>query len=448
MERWPSEDDRTFVRELNALASEHSCAGFGEPGMLSGIKARRQLTFAKAARKRWPELGQLRTVEVAQWNASKVDHKCDFWRAGQRRYMEALGRYAHALYSGQWDREKCELLEDLGFRLVEDFVSEKEEEELLGYWSPDGPVYQLGTEEKHSRRRFFNYGPILPRATHGTTKSTLNVIPSLFGAMPPVVEEQRLRDRIRSHSPADPDAEEDFDQMYVNYYDSSINSYIDFHHDHMSCMMGTVAGVSLGSACTLLLRPLEYRNSEDAFCIPLPERSLFFLTGLSRWHLQHAIMDMRHDRLSLTFRTVDRSASRDHLWSRSWARLKAVEASNALWPLVTPDGWELHLLKRWSWCAPKGSGGYSYYRPKESHSHWEEVGAELGTTKVEDHRRAHRPSQLEDLGHFFQGRAAGRSGRGRGRSFYRAETLKWQPRQQRVQQLFECAETLRMAEKT
>ncbi|OLP77543.1 hypothetical protein AK812_SmicGene42381, partial [Symbiodinium microadriaticum] len=182
---------------------------------------------------------------------AKVDRTCDFWQAGQKRYLEALHRYVCGLASDADVRAKMQLLSDLGFRLIEGFVSEEEESDLMNYWGADGPVFALGTEEKRSRRRFFNYGPILPKETQGTTKSTLHVIPSVFGAMPPVVEKQRLQARIRESSPVAPEAEDDFDQMYVNFYDSSINSYIDYHHDHMSCMKGTVAGVSLGSACRL-----------------------------------------------------------------------------------------------------------------------------------------------------------------------------------------------------
>eukprot|EP00439_Symbiodinium_sp_Y106_P020824 s480_g2.t1 len=455
-EDWPTADDRTvssscmcananvarFVTELNALSVEYSSAGFGDPGMLTAGKARRQLAFAETARRRWPNFGELWTEEVPQWSTPKVDLKCDFWQAGHKRYLEALHRYVRGLASDADVRAKMQLLSDLGFRLIESFVSEEEESDLMNYWSADGPVFALGTEEKRSKRRFFNYGPILPKETQGTTKSTLHVIPSVFGAMPSVVEKQRLQARIRESSPVAPEAEDDFDQMYVNFYDSSINSYIDYHHDHMSCMKGTVAGVSLGSACRLRLRPLEFRVADEALCIDLPSRSLFFLSGLSRWHLQHAIMDMRHDRLSLTFRTVDRSGSRSQIWNRSWAQLRGAEAANALWPLVTPEGWELHRLERWNWRSEEPES-HSYYRVRRSKGSQNAVDGNSSKTAngMQGEAYAHNgaaewptPSRLEDLGHFFEGKSAGRQ-KGRGRSFYR-------PRQQQVQQLFECAETL------
>ena len=335
---WPSADDRCFVKELNALSSKHSSAGFGDPGMLSRVKAQRQLAFAKAANLRWPELGKLKTVQE-KGRDERVDVNCGFWKAGQKKYMEALGRYFHSLSCCKDAKERKDLLLDLGVLMIENFISEEEELDLLNYWDKDGPIFPLGTEEKRSRRRFFHYGPILSKETQGTSKSTLSVIPSQMGTMPPVVEHMKLQPRLRKAAKelATPENSLTFDQMYVNYYDTSIDSYIDFHHDHQSCMMGTIAGVSLRSSCQLQLKPLRQK---DALHIELPNRSLFFMSGLSRWHLQHAIPQLQTDRLSLTFRTVDRSCSRAHQWARSWKELTVAEEANAHWPLVDPEGIE------------------------------------------------------------------------------------------------------------
>eukprot|EP00438_Fugacium_kawagutii_P026236 Skav233551 [mRNA] locus=scaffold563:316486:317279:+ [translate_table: standard] len=184
---WPSADDRAFVQELNALSSKYSSAGFGDCGMLSRIKAQRQLAFAKAASARWPELGELKTQQGP--GDEKVDLSCPFWQAGQKRYGEALGRYFESLRSDLSTSEKHEkrsqsLLLDLGFLMIENFISEEEELDLLNYWDKDGPVFPFGTEEHRSRRRFFHYGPILGKETQGTSKSTLTVIPSKLGWTP------------------------------------------------------------------------------------------------------------------------------------------------------------------------------------------------------------------------------------------------------------------------
>merc|ERR1711970_618741 len=89
------------------------------------------------------------------------------------------------------------LLADLGFVLIDDFISVEEEAELLEYWKPNGPVFRNGFNEQHTNRRFFHYGPILPKQSFGTTRSTLNAIPGKMGVMPPIIERQELRKRIR-----------------------------------------------------------------------------------------------------------------------------------------------------------------------------------------------------------------------------------------------------------
>jgi len=343
------------VAELNQLSIDHSSAGFGHPGRLVVSKARRQLAFASSAWMRWPDLGggDLRTTNTEEWRMAKVDPSCAFWKAGQQRYLSALTSYMDALRSLSLAPEvQRELLGDLGFHMVQDFVTEEEEAELLRYWAPSGPVFPFGSIEQFSGRRWFNYGPILPRTTEGTAKSTLTVIPAKLGEMPPVVLRQRLRQRIRALAgeliglPDNPalDGQYDFNQMYVNYYDCTAKANIEFHHDNHTCMRGAIAGVSLLSACDLQLRPLDQLICRPPLRIALPRRSLFFLSGLSRWHLQHGILHMPESRLSLTFRTVDRSCAREELWEQRWGCLEKEEKLNAIWPLVQPDGIELHTL--------------------------------------------------------------------------------------------------------
>lgn len=351
----PTAEERQFVAELNQLSIDHSSAGFGHPGRLVVSKARRQLAFASSAWMRWPDLGggDLRTTNTEEWRMAKVDPSCAFWQAGQQRYLSALTSYMDTLRSLSLAPEvQRELLGDLGFHMVKDFVTEEEEAALLRYWAPTGPVFPFGSIEQFSGRRWFNYGPILPRTTEGTAKSTLTVIPAKLGEMPPVVLRQRLRQRIRAlageflglqDNPALA-GQYDFNQMYVNYYDCAAKANIEFHHDNHTCMRGAIAGISLLSACDLQLRPLDQLICRPPMRIALPRRSLFFLSGLSRWHLQHGILHMPESRLSLTFRTVDRSCAREELWEQRWGCLEKDEKDNAIWPLVQPDGTELHTL--------------------------------------------------------------------------------------------------------
>lgn len=349
----PSPESRIFVAELNKLARENSSATFGDPGRMVVGKARRQLAFASAAWMRWPDLGDgdLRTTQVAEWHMSKVDQSCGFWAAGQQKYMAALAEYLDAFRSPNLDpATRTALLSDLGMHMVEDFVSEEEEEEMKAYWCPGGTVFAYGSKEQGSRRRFFNYGPVLPLATAGTTKSTLTVIPARLGAMPPLVSRQGLPSRIlgemrqrTGHS--NNEREQILDQMYVNFYDASSKANIEFHHDNHTCMCGDIAGVSLLSNCEMQFRALDSNLLRPPLRILLPRRSLFLLSGLARWHLQHAIPEMYENRLSLTFRTVDKSCSREpSMWEQDWDCLEDEEARNAVWPLVLPGGEELHRI--------------------------------------------------------------------------------------------------------
>ncbi len=97
---------------------------------------------------------------------------------------------------------------------------------------------------------------------------------------------------------------------YTNHYTIRNRGRIDFHHDHHTTMMGVVAGVSLGSACELRLRVPDPGFRRAPFHVHLPRRSLYLMTGLSRWHLQHGIPSLMGDRVSLTFRTVDPGCAR------------------------------------------------------------------------------------------------------------------------------------------
>merc|ERR1719221_2330275 len=82
---------------------------------------------------------------------------------------------------------------DLGFHLVEDFLTDAEEKEYVRYWGPGSEIYDKGASEQKSKRRFFNYGPILPKARAITTKSILGVIPALCGDFPESVKDLSRR---------------------------------------------------------------------------------------------------------------------------------------------------------------------------------------------------------------------------------------------------------------
>lgn len=342
----PTKEDRSYLTVLNRISTKAASPGFGlalPPGDRSPPNlnlAKRVLDFVNVASSKFPEFGTVSTAVLPGTGAVPcVDQACPFWRMGHGRYMKVLARYINVLRGGASDDLRRELLADLGFHLFEDFVTEAEERELAAYWSPGGPVYEQGTSESRTKRRFFHYGPVLQLRTEGSSKSTLGIVPAQMGALPTPVLTGSIVDRIRGRAEGLGDRALRFDQLYVNHYSAAERTRIEFHHDNPKSMMGVVAGVSLCSDCELQLLPLDAELARATIPVALPRRSLYLLSGLSRYHLQHGIPVIRADRVSLTFRSVDLDCADRRDWRRSWGELKADEAANAHWPLLPPcDG--------------------------------------------------------------------------------------------------------------
>lgn len=325
--------EREIMRELNALSAEHGSTGFGDCGKPNRRKLGRQVRFLRAAADRWPQFGTLLIRE------GQVAQECSFFLHGRAEYFRILAQYFLALnVTAESDEERIDLLQDLGFHLFEEFLTREEENDIVSYYGHNGDVYERGLCELVSKRRFFHYGPILSIEQEGTTKSTLGVIPARFGAFPELTTDscQRfnflLLDTLKTIQPP-------FDQMYVNFYTVATGAHIDFHHDHHLTMMGGIGGHSSGSACEFVFRPYECGLRDQTIRIELPRRSGYLMSGTSRYHLQHAIPKVRADRISITYRTVDKTCiNRDEeiLWQREWSELNQEEIDNAHWPLLPP----------------------------------------------------------------------------------------------------------------
>jgi len=351
---WPSDDDRAFVEAVNKIAVAAKSPGFGETGVaMNSNLARGGIQFSRVAAVRWPDLGEpLTTPMPGAPSTPMIDPSCSFWMAGHALYIRALARYISALgdvskigndltHRGRSpDSEALHrgLLTDLGVYVYEDFVSESEEAELFAYWGPGSLVHRKGSQEQGSRRRFFHYGPVLQLQARDSVKSTLGIIPGRLGAMPPLVERMQLRERLRERSKGLGDRSLGMDQLYVNWYSRAARSRIDFHHDNPKAMGPVIAGVSLCSACEFQFVALDRELPQNArISVTLPRRSLILLSGLSRYHLQHGIPMVKQDRLSLTFRTLERDCADRALWRREWSAFPSDEAANAHWPLLPPE---------------------------------------------------------------------------------------------------------------
>merc|ERR1711959_19020 len=96
-------------------------------------------------------------------------------------------------------------------------------------------------------------------------------------------------------------------ELFVNEYNS--NSSLQFHTDHNVTYEEMIIGVSLSTDS--LLRFQECKHEANEHVVRLPQRSIYFKTGLSRTHYKHGMREgdiLGPRRVSLTFRVVRESA--------------------------------------------------------------------------------------------------------------------------------------------
>lgn len=167
-----------------------------------------------------------------------------------------------------------------GLRLVEDFLTEDEEKDLISFIDSQKWMTLL-------RRRVQQYG----RSYDYGSKS--------LGPAPIIPQE------LKSLASKIPEFEREPDQIIVNEYQPGQG--ISAHSDHYLHFGPVIASVSLGHAV-----PMIFRNkSGKEFELLLPRRSVVILTGESRSSWTHEIPARRKDngierqrRISITYRTV------------------------------------------------------------------------------------------------------------------------------------------------
>ncbi len=111
-----------------------------------------------------------------------------------------------------------------------------------------------------------------------------------------------LRDRVAAWAGVAADA---FSHGLVSEYRPG--TPLGWHRDAPA--FGTVAGVSLASACRIRFRPYQpaARVKGAAFTLLLEPRSAYVLRDDARWRWQHSVPPTPRLRYSVTFRTLRRS---------------------------------------------------------------------------------------------------------------------------------------------
>jgi alkylated DNA repair dioxygenase AlkB len=180
-----------------------------------------------------------------------------------------------------------EIPEGLVFK--SDFLSVQEERDLLTLLQTM-PFYEFKLHGVAAKRRVLHFG--LRYALESRVLRTAPEIPSQF---------EPIRRRAAEFAGVAPD---DFSQILVNEYRPGAG--IDWHHD--SPAFGIVAGVSLGTTCTMRFQHDSGKQRRTS-ALELPSRSIYLLTGDARHLWQHRIAPIQELRYSITLRTLRKQSS-------------------------------------------------------------------------------------------------------------------------------------------
>jgi alkylated DNA repair protein (DNA oxidative demethylase) len=170
-----------------------------------------------------------------------------------------------------------------GFEYEEDFLSRDEERALLDWIETDVEFRTFEMRGQEAKRRVAHFG-----WEYGYYDAGVEPGVELPEALLP------LRDRVAAF--LDVPTSEVVEALVTEY---TPGAGIGWHRD--APVFGVVAGVSLLANCDL-----RFRRGEAGRSIPLTvaRRSVYKLTGESRWGWQHHIPPMKDLRYSITFRTL------------------------------------------------------------------------------------------------------------------------------------------------
>ena len=178
-----------------------------------------------------------------------------------------------------------------GFVYRPNFLSEKEESELIGYIE-DLPFVYGSNGEYTAKRRLINFG-------WGYDFKNREIIPST--PLPPFLRPLQRKVAKWLHIPASHVGE----ALITEYTEGAA---IGWHVDSEPCEH--IVGISLAGWSTVRLRPIHARlggsprMKRDIASHALGPRSAYILQGDSRWFYQHSIPPVEDLRYSITFRTL------------------------------------------------------------------------------------------------------------------------------------------------
>jgi alkylated DNA repair dioxygenase AlkB len=176
-----------------------------------------------------------------------------------------------------------------GLRYERDFIGREEERELLGAFR-SLPFHDAEYRGYTAKRRIVSYG-----AGYDFDTNVLRPAPPLPPFLWPL--RAKVEERLELASGT-------LTLALVTEYRPG--TQLGWHRDVPD--FGLVAGISLGSACTMRFRPYPPRAADPVFMLELAPRSLYALAGAARWKWQHGIVATPGLRHSITFRTLSERA--------------------------------------------------------------------------------------------------------------------------------------------
>jgi alkylated DNA repair dioxygenase AlkB len=193
---------------------------------------------------------------------------------------------ASSTQPGLFEATGAAAFEPLGLAYQEEFITKKEEADLIGLVLAL-PLRHASYKQYTARRRVLGFGGSYDYDTNALTDAP--DIPAEFDF---------LRQRVAAWTGLAPHA---FAQLLIADY--APGTPLGWHRDVPDYEL--IAGVSLGSAATLRFRPYPpapgiksvWRELEAA------PRSAYSMRGPARWKWQHCVPPVPAQRWSLTFRT-------------------------------------------------------------------------------------------------------------------------------------------------
>jgi alkylated DNA repair dioxygenase AlkB len=174
-----------------------------------------------------------------------------------------------------------------GFRYFPEFITEKEESDLLEFISPI-PLHNLQFQGFEAKRKVASFGYDYSFEKRSMSKGIR--IPVQFD---PFIE--KVAGVISLEK-------EDIAELLVTEY--PVGAVINWHRD--APPFDIIAGISLRSECKFRLRPHEAlkRSRGSILSFEVARRSLYVMQGPSRADWQHSIAPVKAVRYSITLRTL------------------------------------------------------------------------------------------------------------------------------------------------